>query len=179
MDDLGVPAPREAFLDVLSQAKSNLPDMGTGADVYRKFVEPLRVTPRRVAAHLAISSLVEEGDETAAAAGCEFRRTGFQKQQHGRLTLATSRLESRETITGRTHDFAFAGVYLGGVDFHSVLRDFPGVLKFEASAARIWGSFRTASLPMILRIAEDEMGPEEFGLESLLPDGHERISELV
>jgi alpha-amylase/alpha-mannosidase (GH57 family) len=42
MEQLGLPSVRERFLSILAKAKSNRPDMGTGADIYRRVVEPLR-----------------------------------------------------------------------------------------------------------------------------------------
>lgn len=42
MTQLGLPPARERFLGILSEAKSNRPEMGTGADIYRQFVEPLK-----------------------------------------------------------------------------------------------------------------------------------------
>jgi alpha-amylase/alpha-mannosidase (GH57 family) len=43
MDQLGLPSPRLRFLDVLAEAKSNQPEFGNGADVYRHFVERTRL----------------------------------------------------------------------------------------------------------------------------------------
>jgi hypothetical protein len=40
MDQLRVPSPRERFLEILAQAKSNRPEFGNGADIYRTLVEP-------------------------------------------------------------------------------------------------------------------------------------------
>jgi alpha-amylase/alpha-mannosidase (GH57 family) len=40
MDQLGLPSVRDKFLKVLGEAKSNRPEMGTGADIFRQFVEP-------------------------------------------------------------------------------------------------------------------------------------------
>lgn len=40
MDQLGLPSPRQRFLEILSAAKSNRPGAGTGADIYRRLVEP-------------------------------------------------------------------------------------------------------------------------------------------
>jgi alpha-amylase/alpha-mannosidase (GH57 family) len=42
MSQLGLPSARERFLEILSEAKSNRPEMGDGADIYRQFVEPLK-----------------------------------------------------------------------------------------------------------------------------------------
>ena len=41
MDQLQLPSPRARFLEILAEAKSNRPEAGNGADIYRRFVEPL------------------------------------------------------------------------------------------------------------------------------------------
>ena len=43
MDRLGLPSARDRFLEILAKAKSNKTGMRSGADIYRKFVEPLSV----------------------------------------------------------------------------------------------------------------------------------------
>jgi len=42
IDDLGLRSMRARFLEILSEAKSNRPELGNGADIYRQFVEPLQ-----------------------------------------------------------------------------------------------------------------------------------------
>jgi alpha-amylase/alpha-mannosidase (GH57 family) len=42
MAQLHLPSPREQFLQTLSAAKSNRLELGTGADIFRQMVEPLR-----------------------------------------------------------------------------------------------------------------------------------------
>jgi hypothetical protein len=49
MEQLNLPSVRDHFLDILEKAKSNRPEMGTGADIYRRFVEPLK--PRKSRKH--------------------------------------------------------------------------------------------------------------------------------
>jgi alpha-amylase/alpha-mannosidase (GH57 family) len=40
MEQLGLPSVRDRFLEILAEAKSNRREMGTGADIYRRLVEP-------------------------------------------------------------------------------------------------------------------------------------------
>ncbi|HEX6189507.1 MAG TPA: DUF3536 domain-containing protein [Pyrinomonadaceae bacterium] len=40
MEELKLPSARERFLEILSEAKSNRPELGTGADIFRRFVGP-------------------------------------------------------------------------------------------------------------------------------------------
>src|SRR5207302_4362870 len=39
MDQLELPSARERFIEILSEAKSNRSEIGTGADIYRRFIE--------------------------------------------------------------------------------------------------------------------------------------------
>jgi alpha-amylase/alpha-mannosidase (GH57 family) len=178
-DELDLPNPRDRFLEILGEARSNIAEMGSGADVFRRFVDPLRLFPARVASHVAISTLVGEPEASGVASRYRFRCSSFKKQRHGRLIMATAHIELEERVTERHHDFGVVAMHFGGVDFYCVARQFPGARQFAASVARLWANFRTASLPVMLRIAQEELGPDEFGLESVLPAGRQRISELV
>lgn len=51
----------EKFVRRLSEARSNLPEMGKGDQVYRRLVKPRRVTQDKVVNHFAISSLFDGG----------------------------------------------------------------------------------------------------------------------
>jgi alpha-amylase/alpha-mannosidase (GH57 family) len=179
MDELDLENPRNRFLEILSEAQSNIRDMGNGADVFRHFVDPLRASPSRVAAHLGILGLVEEGEQSAEAVGYRFWRTSFRKQKHGRLSLATGRFRLEDKHTGKGYDYAVASIHFGGVDFYCVLKGFPGGHRFSASVSRLWSNFRTAPLPLLLRTLQEEFGPEEYGLESVLAEGRWRVSQLV
>jgi alpha-amylase/alpha-mannosidase (GH57 family) len=44
MEQLGLPSVRDRFLEILAQAKCNRAEIGTGADIYRRYVPPLDPT---------------------------------------------------------------------------------------------------------------------------------------
>ncbi|MEO5761892.1 MAG: DUF3536 domain-containing protein [Vicinamibacteria bacterium] len=179
MEDLGLESPRAAFMEAIGAARSNVPEWGSGAEVFERFVDPLRTTPSRVAAHLAISGLVEGLAEEQFLAGFQVRRSHTQRQRQGRVVRWTGRVELEELATGRRYDFGVASMHFGGVDFYCALRPYPGTERFQASAAKFWSNLRTASLPVLLRMAQQEFGPEEHGLQSVFPDGLQHISRLV
>lgn len=178
-DELGLASPRKHFLELLAEASSNLPKLGNGADIYHRFVETSVVTPQRVAAHVAISTLLDQSIEEGETAGYIHHGQEFQKQQHGRLVLATGCLTLESIATGKRLTYAFASMHFGDVDFYCVLKPFPGAESFRASTEKLWARFRTGSLPAILRLAQEEFGPHEYGLEHLLSDGRQQVSQIV
>src|SRR5260370_18725433 len=80
------------FLDVLAQAHSNVPEMGSGADVFHRLVEPARARPRRIAAHLAITSLARRQAERGVIGDYSYSKMDYRNPTDGRLTLDTFRL---------------------------------------------------------------------------------------
>lgn len=179
MEELGLDSPRERFLEILSEAKSNRPERGNGADIFRRFVDTARVLPAAIASSHAISSLVSREPEEVEMAGFQFSRDEFSRKQHGRLKLATGRMTLDSVWTGKHYDYAFAAMHFGGVDFLCALKAFMGEAEFREAAEKLWSNFRTASLPTMLRLMQAEFGPEEFGLEHVLPEGRERIAEII
>jgi alpha-amylase/alpha-mannosidase (GH57 family) len=181
LEELELSPPVTQFLEILSAAESNVPARGNGADIFRRTVETSGVTPQRVAAHVAVCNLI--GKEEAAAecesAGYAYRKDDFQMRRHGRVTLATARLTLEAPATGRRHGFSLAAMHFGDVDYYCAVKPSGGAEGFKESAERLWSQFRTASLPRLLRLAQDEFGPGEFGLEALLPEGQGQLSESV
>ena len=181
MSEAGLDPPVGRFVETLSEARSNLADKGSGADIFLRVTGQSRVTPRRVASHLAICDLIERDPRACdfEAAGYVHRKSDFQKRRHGRVTLETGRFALEELSTGRRHEFALAAMHFGEIDYYCALRRFEDAKNFEDAASRLWSLFRTASLPVLLRVAQEQFGPEEFGLEALLPEGQGQLSRRV
>ncbi|HEX9917762.1 MAG TPA: DUF3536 domain-containing protein [Pyrinomonadaceae bacterium] len=179
MAELGMPGPREEFLERLAEAQSNVGKHGNGADIFRKSVEAARVAPSRIAASLAISSLVDKSEQDGEIAGHAFTLTDFRQEQHGRLALATGRIVLKTFSTRKRMDFAVAAMYVGDVDFYCVLKEYPGDEVFSAATFNLWSNFRTGSVPALLRLMQEEFGPSDFGLEHLLPEGRRRVYEIM
>lgn len=180
METLRLAPPISSFLESLSEARSNLKEKGNGADIYLRAVEHSRVTPQRVAAHIAISNLIERDESfECETLGYSYQKSSLRKQRHGRITLETVRLALEEHATSRRQEFALAALHFGEVDYYCALAPFTSESDFEEAAERVWAQFRTASLPLLLRLAQSEFGPGEFGIEALLPQGQGRLSHSV
>ncbi len=179
MESIGLRTPRDRFLEVLALAKSNVSEMGTGAEVFRRLVSPSRVTPKRLAVHVSISSLANRSAHDGPIGDYYCREEDFRFERAGRIALSTSRVILRNSILGKRDEFACATLHLGGIDFYCALRNFAGPDQFRQAGEEIWSRFPTASLPAIIRIVQKEFGRDEFGLEDVLPDGRLAICEAA
>lgn len=179
MRSLGLPLSEDAFLDALSEAKSNQPGEGGGADVFRRAVAGSRVTPQGIAAHLSFAKLVDHQPVSGEAAGWRYELSRLRREQEGRLKIGTARVELEEISTCRRLDLATAAIHLGGVDFYCAVRPFPGTKAFERTTERFWGEWQSSSLPTVLRRLSQDFGTEEFGLEHVLPEGRAQLFEIV
>lgn len=179
LEDLGSTGARARTLAALGEARSNEKKLGTGADIFAKLAESSRVTPGRAGAHLAMSSLVDELPERGEVGRFTYLRRTFNKARAGRIALVTGQVVLQDSTTTRVHDHAVCAMHFGGVDFYAVVRDFMGARAFDESIQRLMHAFPTASLPAMLRIAQAELGTDEYGLEHVIPGGRERITQII
>ena len=179
LNTLGLESPEATFLEILSEARSNVHEYGNGADVYRRFAETTRVTPQGVVAHLAISSLVNHVADRGEAGGYLFELMDPRKEEHGRFTLMTGHVLLQESMTRQHFRYAFAGLHLGGIDFYGAIRPYIRQENYEKSAKHLWEQFYIVSLPKLLRLMQEEFGPDEFGVEQLLPESRQKIFQTV
>ena len=89
----------ENSLPQLSNAKSNMPEHGDGAEIYRKFVKPAIVDIPRLAAHYAIRSVFEDTGETSRIYSYSAHRTEFNRSETGKMKLATGMAQFTSCIT--------------------------------------------------------------------------------
>jgi hypothetical protein len=179
VEELGLGSVRKPFLDLLSRARSNRPEAGSAADVFRRLGEDLPVSAQRVAANLSLTALVSAEEAPPEFAGHRCQRRDWRRGGQGRTTFSTGRLILESIATGRTHDFATLCLHLGEADFYAAVKPYPGDAAFAAAVDRLWSRAASSPLPSLLRAAQEEFGGQEFGLDHVLPDDRQRIIGAV
>jgi alpha-amylase/alpha-mannosidase (GH57 family) len=186
LDQLGEgDAPRAALLEHLGEARSNKPEAGTGADVWREQVDPAAVTPRRIVAHLALQALahperVEEMRATPVqVAGHSISVREGRVERRGRVALAVGTVSVTDDDTARTDELVVAGLHLGGIDFHGVTAPTATMEHFAEAADTLWEVFPTEPMAALIRRVWEFAGAgaavEQFDLSAALPGGRQVI----
>ena len=94
------------FIRFLSEAKSNIAEMGSGDQVYERLVKPRRVTVDQIVHHYAISSLFDGGENKAVFSfGIEKMDYERVEKENGFLALGRVRVTSK--IIPEPKEFVF------------------------------------------------------------------------
>jgi len=160
------------FLDRLSQAKSNLPEHGDGAQLYRKFVKPTVVGLEQVAAHYAIGSIFETG----AAKYCySIDPSDYRTFISGKSQLAVGRAQICSRITQESEQFTFAALYMGDHTLSAGVRKNGGEEVYQNTLEELQTAFSRADVPGIIRVLDQSFGGAIYSLKSLFRDEQRRI----
>jgi alpha-amylase/alpha-mannosidase (GH57 family) len=163
LERAGLDAPRARVLEALGEARSNLRSEGTGADVWRRYVEPSRVTRATVAASFAIRTAVAATQVQESMTGAEgtlrWHARQVQRRVRGALALVTARVAVEAWPLGPRGELAVAALYLGGVDVTCAVRPAPSDEEFAAAVERVGRVFREGNVPRMIHAVHGAFAP--------------------
>ncbi|MGP8261001.1 MAG: DUF3536 domain-containing protein [Acidobacteriaceae bacterium] len=174
----------EAFLNILARAKSNLPDMGTGADIYRRYVTGIRIGLDQVGAHYAISSIFRSYPQDGELFCFDLHRDAHESFTSGRGKVALGRANIRSRITEEAEDIFFAVLHLGDQNLSAAVRRYSkqnpdDLAAFTAFSVDVGTAIRRANLPDVVRLIDRFFGTLAYSLTSLFADEQQRILSTI
>jgi hypothetical protein len=134
--DLGESPPLDAVLATLARAQSNDTDEGDGRQIWQRHVDPSRVDPGRVAAHLAMADLLAGpgGQAPGRLGGYDVVRDLHDRIDRGGVVVAAGRIRLTHRRTRRTTRWTYGAVHLGGLEVFGAVR--PAADGADAGADR-------------------------------------------
>jgi alpha-amylase/alpha-mannosidase (GH57 family) len=174
----------DEFLEVLARAKSNVPEMGDGAEVYRRFVGGAQLDLEHVGAHYAISSMFRSYPDFGQIFCFDVRRHSYDLFTSGRGRFAVGRAALRSRITEETEDICFAVLHLGDQNLSAAVKCFPlhdpeAEAAWQAFVDEARGSIRRANLPELIRCIDGYFSGTLYSLTSLFADEQHRILKSI
>jgi alpha-amylase/alpha-mannosidase (GH57 family) len=169
------------FLALLATAQSNVPDIGDGAEVYRRFVTGSRLSLEHVGAHYAISSMFRSYPDFGQLFCFDIMRQSYDLLTSGRGRVALGRASLKSRITEETEDICFAVLHLGDQNLSAAVK------RFASEDQPAWDSFteqarnhvRRADLPALVRLIDANFGGTVYSLASLFSDEQHRILQTI
>jgi hypothetical protein len=104
----------EAFLKLLAEAKSNIPEQSDAAAIYRRYISPGILDLERVAAHYAVFSLFRDARDNSEIYCYNINGVGLEFKEIGPHKIVTGKAAVRSQITGEKAEVIFAMAHFGG-----------------------------------------------------------------
>ena len=165
------------FLRYLSQAKSNLPEHGDGAQIHEKWVRPALVDIERVAGHYAISSLFENYGEKTRIYCYDVERDNFSVEADGKMRLATGAARLRSQITRESAAISFAVLHLGDHNVTAGVR--PASSGDAESHQKLKEAFCGTDTSKAILALDQAFNKKTFSLPQLFRDQQRKITNTI
>jgi alpha-amylase/alpha-mannosidase (GH57 family) len=169
----------EGFLEKLARARSNLPEHGTGANIYHKWVKPAAIDLLKVGAHYIISSLFDPYGEHSSVYCYTVDREDHRVFESGRARLAVGRGRVCSRITQECADLTFGALHLGDHNLNAGTRYFHGQELYDGLVQAASEAFLSGDLPAALRALDRQFVGVTYSLKSLFRDEQRRIVSTI
>lgn len=167
------------FLSILEEAKSNIPENGTGKDIFERFVKPSIVTIKQIASLWALSSLYQDFDDEENVYCYTVTRKAYKKIQKGSSTFIMGHIEVQSRITLQKADMMFALMQYAGGDFHCAIKEYSDDIEFDRIKNTLIKTFVMSPLTEIIRCLDEYFGKEYFTLKDIFIEERRKILQIL
>ena len=192
-DISGEDSMEDIFLEHLAQATSNIEGMGTGADIYRKFVLPSKVSLQKVVAHAVLSSFFANTDENVQLGCFTLTRKDSIRLTVKNACVAVGRLDVDCTVTESSESFVYAAIQQSLHDFKCAVRLyselpplFPGSPDSHKEgdalarlAAKINDAFSQKGIAEVLKTMDTFFDDTRYSLKDIFRDEQQQLLNII
>jgi|SRR5579862_835443 len=166
------------FLERLAQARSNIPEQGDGAAIYRKYASPAAVNLEKLAAHYAIRSLFKPYADNVRVYCYTAGRLDEHNIEAGEMRIGLGRARFASEITQESETLIYGALHFGDHNLSCGIRVFHDEESYQKLVDAIAAAFSKADIPEVLRVMDKEMG-SAYSLRSLFRDDRRAILEQI
>jgi alpha-amylase/alpha-mannosidase (GH57 family) len=169
----------DQFLELVAAAKSNLPEYGDGATIYRRYVKPSMLDLEKVGAHYSISSLFAPYGERTDVFAYSVKRLDYHTGDAGKLRMALGQARFTSKVTQESEVLTFWVVHFGDHNVAGGVQKADGNAKYLDMLSAISGSFERVDIPEVVRLLDRRFGEKTYSLRSLFRDEQRRIVRTI
>lgn len=167
------------FLQILGEAKSNIPELKNAATAYEKFVRPAIVDLPRVGAHYAISSIFSAYPALTRIYSYVAEAQIYDLKEAGKHKLAIGKALLRSVVTLDEHLVTFAVLYLGDHHIFGGVREYLGEEGFQETKKEMQNAFEKSNVHEIILLMDKHFGAHNYSFWHLFKDDQKRIINQV
>lgn len=169
----------EKFLRILSKAKSNKPEYGTGKDIYEKFVHPSIVSIEKIVCHWAISSLYTDLSELEEIYCYRIKKISYKTVKNGHADLVLGQIEVTSEITLEKWNMGFAMLKTPDSEFYCSVKEYDSKNDYKESEKVLTKAFMSNVLLETLKGFEKHYSAKFYSLKDVLIDKRKTILDNV
>ena len=169
----------EKFLSILSRAKSNIEEFGTGKDIYERFVKPSVVTSKQIACLWAVSSLYQDFEDEEDVYCYNVKRNDYKRVSKGNSNFVIGNIEIRSRVTLQRSNLVFALMQYAGGDFHCAIKEFSNNTEYQELKTSLIKTFMVSPMTEIIRALDEKFGKEYFTLKDIFIEERKKILQIL
>jgi len=178
------------FTDILQNAKSNIVELGSGKDIYHKFVKPSVVDVKQFISHWAITSLYRNYDNETDLYCWTIKKKDYRLSKKGRTNLVVGRVVATSKITLEEYDMIFAVIHFGNDEYQCAVRNMNDIMEYNNIKSKLGETFDKEPLTETVRLVDEYFGKKYYTLRDLfskekkeilfdiLADKHEKFIDV-
>jgi Domain of unknown function (DUF3536) len=177
--ELGAENFEPRFLEILEQAKSNIPEHQNGRVIFEKFVKPAIMNRETVAAHYAISSLFESYPDETRIFAYTLHQEDRQFWTKGNSKMIVGRVKVTFDVTRNSEVVTYAALYMGGHNLSCGVRHFQSLEDYNHLLSDIRGTFDAADFVETIRVLDHHFGQTHYSIKNLFRDEQYKILNQI
>jgi alpha-amylase/alpha-mannosidase (GH57 family) len=163
------------FTGMLKNARSNLAESGTGADIYSSYVSTAVVDISRVAFHYAIMSLIKQYPDEATIYTYTIRSVANRQGEAGFLKLITGHAIFSSELTHEDSSLVYAAIHIGDHNFLGGVGAYTTEETFSAMQNDLWNAFIKSDIPGMIISLNQHFESHSYSLWHLFRDGRREV----
>ena len=177
--ELGAGSWEEPFLRILEQGSSNEALFGTGRDIWEKRVVKRRVTPARVVAHAALSSLHQDHGLAGGIYAYDIESPYQEKWDQGNFKVSWGRAKVTHRPVGEEAQYCYAVLHAGELDFRARVAPCSDNHDLTALAREIKKPMGEEDAAGVENVFDRHLSGERFGLANLFLEGRRKLGRAA
>lgn len=167
------------FLEMLAEAKSNMPEHRDGAYIYKSCIKPAIVDLLKVGAHFAICSLFEAYEEHPRIYCYDVNREDYHSRLAGTAKLSVGRVRVTSRITQESALLVYAVANLSSHIVNGGVRYFQNGEAYQEMTREMTGAFDRADFPEVIRLLDQRFESSTYTLKQLFRDKQRMVLDQI
>ncbi|OGP73719.1 MAG: hypothetical protein A2W09_01530, partial [Deltaproteobacteria bacterium RBG_16_50_11] len=166
------------FLKPLTEAKSNLPEMGNGKQVYERLVKPRGVTLEKVVNHFAVSSLFDAGEKEQKIYSFLIEKKNYERLERDHHLLVLGQVKVTPDAIPDPKEFLFGLIPSTKEVFRTWVSEAKDLLLFKTLKEKVINQFDKGEEQMA-KILTSLLGDRIFTIRDTIKEEKQAILQSL